>query len=48
MCLQVADGGYSLQIWRIAANIFNKQSDTAFKGWSPRLGLGKWLTAPHH
>jgi hypothetical protein len=29
---QVADGGDSLQIWRVAANILNKQSWTAGKG----------------
>jgi len=26
---QVADGGDSLQIWRVAMNILNKQSQTA-------------------
>jgi hypothetical protein len=31
---QVADGGDGLQIWRVAANILNKQSRTADKGWS--------------
>jgi hypothetical protein len=31
---QVADGGDALQIWRVAANILNKQSRTADKGWS--------------
>jgi hypothetical protein len=30
---QVADGGDSLQVWRVAANILNKQSQTADK-WS--------------
>jgi hypothetical protein len=29
-----------LQIQRIAANIFNKQSRTADKGWSSSLGVG--------
>jgi hypothetical protein len=29
---QVADGGESLQIWRAAANILNKQLWTADKG----------------
>jgi hypothetical protein len=29
--LQVADGGNGLQIWRVAANILNKQSRTAEK-----------------
>jgi hypothetical protein len=30
-----------LQIWRIAANIFNKQSQTVDKGWSSSLGVGR-------
>jgi hypothetical protein len=42
-CPQVADGGDSLQFWRVAANMFNKQSWTADKGWSSSLGL----TTPH-
>jgi hypothetical protein len=29
---QVADGGDGLQIWRLAANILNKQSRSAGKG----------------
>jgi hypothetical protein len=29
---QVADGGNTLQVWRVAANILNKQSRTADKG----------------
>jgi hypothetical protein len=28
-------------IWRLAANILNKQSRTAEKGWSSRLGVGR-------
>jgi hypothetical protein len=43
---QVADGGDTLQFWRAAANIFNKQSRTADKGWSSSLGVE--LTTPHH
>jgi hypothetical protein len=38
---QVADGGDGLQIWRVAANILNKQSWTADKGWSSSLGVGR-------
>jgi hypothetical protein len=38
---QVADGGDCLQIWRITANILNKQSRTADKGWSSSLGVGR-------
>jgi hypothetical protein len=37
---QVVDGGDGLQIWRVAANIMNKQSQAAAnKGWSPSLGV---------
>jgi hypothetical protein len=28
-------------IWRVAANILNKQSRTADKGWSSSLGVGR-------
>jgi hypothetical protein len=28
-------------IWRVAANILNKQSRTADKGWSYSLGVGR-------
>jgi hypothetical protein len=37
-----------LQVWRVAANILNKQSRTADKGWSSILGLGfgLGLTSP--
>jgi hypothetical protein len=38
---QVADGGDGLQMWRVAANILNKQSRTADKGWSSSLGVGR-------
>jgi hypothetical protein len=38
---QVADGGEGLQIWRVAANILNKQSQTADKGWPSSLGVGR-------
>jgi hypothetical protein len=27
-------------IWRVAANILNKQLQTADKGWSPSFGVG--------
>jgi hypothetical protein len=37
---QVADGEDGLQIWRVAANILNKQSQTAIKEWSSSLGAG--------
>jgi hypothetical protein len=38
---RVADGGDALQFWREAANILNKQSRTADKGWSSSLGVGR-------
>jgi hypothetical protein len=34
-------------IWRVAANILNKQSRIGDKGWSPAWGLGEVLTTPH-
>jgi hypothetical protein len=37
---QVADGGDSPQIWRVAANILDKQLQIAYKGWSFSLGVG--------
>jgi len=40
---QVVGGEYSLQTWRIAENMLNKQSWTASKGWSSRWGVG-WGT----
>jgi hypothetical protein len=39
----VMDGGDGLQIWRVATNILNKQSQAADKGWSS--GLGDWRGA---
>jgi hypothetical protein len=36
---QVADGGDALQVWRVAANILNKQLRAADKGWAFSLGL---------
>jgi hypothetical protein len=41
---QVADGGDGLQIWRVAANIFNKQSRSVDKGCPPAWGLGVGAT----
>jgi hypothetical protein len=34
---QVADGGEGLHIWSVAANVLNKQSRTANKGWSSSM-----------
>jgi len=36
---RVADGEDGLQIWKEAANILNKQSWKANKGWSSSLGF---------
>jgi hypothetical protein len=36
---QVADGGDGLQLWRVAANILNKQSRITNKGWSCSLEI---------
>jgi hypothetical protein len=36
----VADVGDDLQIWRVAANILNKQSQAVDKGWSSSLRVG--------
>jgi hypothetical protein len=41
---EVEDGGDALHIWRVAANILNKQSQTAKKGLSSRWGL----TTPYY
>jgi hypothetical protein len=38
---RVADGGDGLQIQNVAANILNKQSRTADKGWSSNLVVGR-------
>jgi hypothetical protein len=45
---QVADGGDGLQIWRVVANMLNKQSRTADKKRPSSLELGVELTTPHH
>jgi hypothetical protein len=37
---QVADGGDSLQFWRVAVNILNKRSQSSDKGWSSSLWVG--------
>jgi hypothetical protein len=46
MHTQVVDGGDSLQIWRVAANILTKQSQTADSGWSSSLGAGQGANNP--
>jgi hypothetical protein len=37
----IADGEDGLQIWSVAANILNKQSRTADKGWSCSMEVGR-------
>jgi hypothetical protein len=43
---RVADRGDGLHIWRVAANILNKQSRTADSGWSSSLGFGWGANSP--
>jgi hypothetical protein len=43
---QAVDRGDDIQIWRVAANIFNEQSPTADKGWSYSLGVGQGIITP--
>jgi hypothetical protein len=38
---QVVDGGDALQVWRVTANILNKQSRTTDNGRSSSLGVGR-------
>jgi len=40
VCPRVADGGDSLQVWRVAVNILDKHMWTTDKGWSSRLKVG--------
>jgi hypothetical protein len=42
------DGRDGLQIWRVVAKTFNKQSRTVYKGWSSRLGVGRGAKTTHH
>jgi len=36
-CIQIVDGGYGLQIWRVSGITLNKQLWAADKGWSSSL-----------
>jgi hypothetical protein len=47
---EVANGGYDFKIWRISANILNKQSQTADKGLSssPRVVLTGLLSVKYY
>jgi len=42
---RVADEEDGLQIWKVVANILNKQSRAADKGWSSSLGVGRGVIA---
>jgi hypothetical protein len=44
---RVEDGRDGLQLWRLAANILNKQPRSNDKGWSPAWDLGMGLTTLH-
>jgi hypothetical protein len=37
LCVQFADGGYRLHIWRVSANILNKPSLAVENSWSSSL-----------
>ena len=39
--------GLGLQIWRVSANMLNKQSWAADRGSPPAWGLDEGLTIPH-
>jgi hypothetical protein len=49
VCPQIGDGGDNFQIWTMAANILNKQSQRADKEWSSSLGVGQGanMIPPH-
>jgi hypothetical protein len=38
---RVAGRGDGLQIWRVVANILNKKSRTAYRGWHFSFGVGR-------
>jgi hypothetical protein len=42
----VTDRGDGLQIWRVAANMLNKQLRTTDSGWSSSLRVGQWANDP--
>jgi hypothetical protein len=45
-CPQATDGGDGFQVWRLTANILNKQSRTADKESASSLGVGRGVTTP--
>jgi hypothetical protein len=44
--LVFADGGDSLQVWKVSVNVLNKQLRTADKGWSSNMGDGRVANNP--
>jgi hypothetical protein len=46
VCPRVADRRDGLKLWRLAANILNKQPRTNDKGWSSSLGVGRGANNP--
>jgi hypothetical protein len=47
ICLQVVDGGESLQKWTVAAKMLNKYGHLARSG-PPAWGFGEGLKNPNH
>jgi hypothetical protein len=43
---RVGHGRDGLQLWRLAANILNKQPWSNDKGWSSSLGVGRGANNP--
>jgi len=43
---QVVNGEICLQLWRVAANVLNKQSQIPGKEWSSRLGIASHFKRP--
>ena len=40
-CLEVTDGGDIFRVWKVTANILDKQLRTVEKWWSCGLGFGR-------
>jgi len=47
-CPWDADGRYGFQVWRVDANLLNRQSSVPVRGGPPASELGKELTTHHH
>jgi len=46
MCPQVADGGYSLQIWKVAGNVLIRSRGQPMRSGPSAWGLGERLRTP--